>query len=122
MQIIEGTEEILQDFRAVKDNFERDSRQIPKKLQDAWVFMVHLTDAIDSGDYLRAIGWHPQSSAGDLQQFLVDTSDNKNVDYEGFVEGGTTFIAARFPAQKAIERGEFVSSIAAMVEGGFKGR
>ena len=118
--MIKGIAEIIEGFRAVEENFERDAWQIPKKLQDSWAFMIHLTDAIDTGDYLRAVKWHPQASADDMQQFTVDTLENPKVEnYSGFVEGGTKYMEARFPAQKAVEREDFVQTIGSFVEKGF---
>jgi len=120
MGFVQGIGEIIRDFQAVEENFQNDSWQIPKKIGDSWVFMIHLTDAIDTGAMLRAVGWHPQQTEGDLLIWTVDTlTDNPEVDYPGFVEGGTKYMPARFPAQKAIEREDFVQSIAAMIDGGF---
>ncbi len=118
MGFVQGIAEINKHFAQTSENFARDAWQIPKKISDSWVFMIHLTDAIDTGDYLRSVNWHPQTTGGDLQQYLVDTSDNQRVDYPGFVEGGTRIMPARFPAEKAIEREDFTQSIMAMVEQG----
>ena len=120
MEIVQGIGEIIRDFQAVEENFQNDSWQIPKKISDSWVFMIHIVDAIDTGAYLRAVNWHPQQTEGDLLIWTVDTlTDNAEVDYPGFVEGGTKYMSARYPAQKAIEREDFVQSIAAMIDGGF---
>lgn len=120
MGFVQGIGEIIEGFRAVEENFQNDAWQIPKKISDSWVFMIHITDAIDTGDMLRAVGWHPQQTAGDMQQWTVDTlTDNPNVDYPGFVEGGTKYMPARFPAGRGIEREDFVQSIGAMVDRGF---
>ena len=118
--MLQGIAEIRQAFAAVKENFERDAWKISKELSDSWVYMIHIVDAIDSGDMLRAVNWHPQQTGGDLKQWTVDTSDNPDVNYPGLVEGGTEYMAARFPAQKAIEREDFVQSITDMVERGFE--
>lgn len=119
MKMVQGGGEIVRAFAKTQSDFERDAWQIPKKLQDSWAFLIHLTDAIDTGDYLRAIKWHPQATADDMQQYLVDTDENPKVDYPGFVEGGTKFMAARFPAEKGIEREDFVQTVASLIEGGF---
>lgn len=121
MAFIQGIEEIRQAFAQVEENFERDSWRIPKKISDSWVFMIHIADAIDTGDYLRSVNYREGSeveNVGDFMQWTVDTLDNEDVDYPGFVEGGTDRMSARFPAQKAIEREDFVSSIDAMADRG----
>lgn len=119
MRVVKGIGEILEGFAHTQENVERDAWQIAKKIQDSWAFMIHLTDAIDKGDYLRAVRWHPQETGDDMQQFTVDTSDNPKVDYPGFVEGGTKYMAGRFPASRAVEREDFVQTMAAWVENGF---
>lgn len=121
MGFVQGIEEIRRDFAAMEENFRDDAWQIPKKISDSWVMMIHLTDAIDTGDMLRSVGWHASASEGDMRQWIVDTSDNREVDYEGFVEGGTQQMPARFPARRAIEREDFVTSITDLVERGFTG-
>jgi hypothetical protein len=120
MGFVQGIGEIRKGFRDVEENFQNDSWIIPKKISDSWVYMIHITDAIDTGDMLRAVNWHPQATAGDLKQWTVDTlTDNPEVDYPGFVEGGTKFMEARYPAQKGIEREDFAQSITDMVDRGF---
>jgi len=120
MGFVQGIDEIRRGFRDVDENFKNDAWKIPKKLSDSWVFMIHITDAIDSGDMLRAVNWHPQTTEDDMKQWIVDTlTDNPEVDYPGFVEGGTKYMEARYPAQRGIEREDFVQSITGMVEGGF---
>ncbi len=116
MNPVSGISEILRAERGIAENFASQPDAIPKKITDAWVLMIHITDAIDSGDYLRAVNFHPVQSGGDLLEYLVDTSDNPKVDYPGFVEGGTKFMAGRYPAQKSIEREDFVPLIRQMVE------
>ena len=118
MKEVSGIGEIIRHFERVAENVTRDAEQIPKKISDSWVLMILLTDAIDSGDMLRAVNFHPVAQENDFSQFVVDTSDNPDVNYEGFVEGGTKFMPARFPAEKAIEREDFVTSITGMVEDG----
>jgi hypothetical protein len=118
MGFVQGIGDIRKGFRDVQENFERDAEKIPKKISDSWVLMIHLVDAIDSGDYLRAVNFHPQQTAGDLKQWTVDTDDNSDVTYPGFVEGGTKLMTARFPAEKAIQREDFVQLIGDMVERG----
>ena len=118
MGFVQGIAEINEDLAKIGHNFRENGWQFAKTVSDEWAFMIHLTDAIDTGDMLRAVNWHPQETGGDLQQFIVDVSDNSNVNYEGFVEGGTKFMAARFPAQKGIERVDFAQSITSFVEGG----
>jgi len=122
MAFIQGIEEIRQAFAQIEENFERDSWQIPKKISDSWVFMIHIVDAIDTGDYLRSVNYRKGSEVeggGDFMQWTVDTLENEKVDYPGFVEGGTDRMAARFPAQKGIEREDFITSINDMVDRGF---
>ena len=116
MAFVQGISEIIDDLEQVGKKVARDGWQIPKKISDSWVFMIHITDAIDKGNMLRAIAWHPQETSAELQQSVIDTSDNEEVTYEGFVEGGTKYMAARFPAQKAIEREDFVQNIFDFVE------
>lgn len=120
MGFVQGIDEIRKGFRDVDENFKNDAWKIPKTLSDSWVFMIHITDAIDSGDMLRAVNWHPQTTEDVMKQWIVDTlTDNPEVDYPGFVEGGTKYMEARYPAQRGIEREDFVQSITGMVEGGF---
>ncbi len=120
MGVVKGIAEIVEGFRAVEENFEQGAWQIPKKLQDSWAFMIHLTDAIDSGDYLRAVKWHYQVTTGEMQMFTVDTLENPEVEkYTGFVEGGTKYVEARFPARRGIEREDFVQTIGGFVDKGF---
>lgn len=120
MEFVQQIAVIKEDLSQVAENFRRNGWQFAKKISDSWGFMIHLTDAIDTGDMLRAVNWHPQGESGELQQFIVDTSDNDKVNYEGFVEGGTKYMAARFPAQKGIERVDFAQTITAFVDGGLR--
>ena len=119
MQVLTGIGDVIKAFERLEETIEENAWAIPKKIQDSWVFMIHLTDAIDTGDYLRSVKWHPQGTEGALRQFIVDTSENPKVDYPGFVEGGTRYMEARFPAQKAIEREDFVQGIGDWIERGF---
>lgn len=119
MEIVQGISEISADLKAVAANFRRNGWQFASKLSQNWVMMIHLTDAIDTGDMFRAVNWHPQETSADFQQFIVDASDNSAVNYEGFVEGGTKFMTGRFPAQKGIERTDFAQMIDSFVESGF---
>lgn len=116
MEQVQTVAEIVGRFKKAGENFERGSGQITKKISDAWVLMINLTDAIDSGDYLRAVAPHPVQTSGELLEYVIDTSDDSNVIYEGFVEGGTKYMEARHPAQKAVEREDFVSTILDLVE------
>lgn len=116
MNPVTGIGEILTAERSIAKSFERNSRLIPKKISDAFVQQIRITDAIDSGDFLRAVNFHPVQTSGDLLQYLIDTSDNPGVNYGGLVEGGTESMPARFPAQRAIESEDFVSTILALVE------
>lgn len=116
MEFIQGIREIREAFDALESSVERDSWQIPKKIEESWAFMIHLTDAIDSGDYLRSVKWHPQQTEDGLMQWTVDTLEDPDVTYPGFVEGGTARMPARFPAQRGIEREDFVQSITQLVE------
>ena len=117
-QPVTGIAETIRHFEKVGENVVSGGKLIPKKISDSWVLMIHLTDAIDSGDYLRAVDVHPVQAMGDLQEYVVDTSNNPAVTYSGFVEGGTKYMPARFPAEKAIEREDFVSSIMDFIEKG----
>lgn len=119
-KVIQGIGEIIQGFAQVEENIERNAWQIPKKIQDSWVFMIHITDAIDTGDYLRSVHWHPATTENEMRQFTVDHSENPKVDYPGFVEGGTRYMPPRFPAQRAIEREDFLQTIGSWIEGGFE--
>ena len=119
-QPVSGIAEIIRHFEKVGENFERGGKYIPKKISESWQLMIHLTDAIDSGDYLRAVDVHPVQGTGDFQEYVVDTSNNPAVVYEGLVEGGTKYMTARFPAEKAIEREDFVTSIMDFVEKGLR--
>lgn len=116
MEQVQSVAEIVRRFEKIGENFERKGGQIPKKITDSWVLMINITDAIDSGDMLRAVNFHPVETSGELLEYVVDTSDNPSVNYEGFVEGGTKNMEARYPAQKGIEREDFVSSIIDFVE------
>lgn len=118
MEFVQGIADIRKGFAEVKENFDEGGEVISRKIEQSWVQMIHLTDAIDSGDYLRAIGSRPISANGEMKTYIVDTEENPDVIYPGFVEGGTKFMAARFPAQKGIEREDFVQSILGFADSG----
>lgn len=118
MKTVDGIAEIIRHFEKVGENVVRSGVQIPKKISDSWVLMINITGSIDSGDMLRAVNHHPVQTSGDLLEYLVDTSDNPNVNYAGMLEGGTVYFEARNIAQRAVEREDFVSSITDPVEKG----
>ena len=118
MTFIQGIAEIRKGFAETKENFDDGGEVIARKIEQSWVLMIHLTDAIDKGNYLRAIDSRPVNASGEMQQFVVDTENNSEVIYSGFVEGGTKYMAARFPAQKGIEREDFVQTILDFADSG----
>lgn len=125
---MQGANEIPQNLRRLEKKFEGDAWQFPKKISDAWVFQIHIVDAIDKGNYLRSVGWREDGAednfqqtigeAGSFQQFIVDTARDPIVTYPGFVEGGTKYMAARFPAQRGIEDVDFAQTFDAFVDYG----
>lgn len=121
MKVLSGIGQIIKAFEETERNIETNAWMIPKKIQDSWVLMIHLTDAIDTGAYLRSVKWHPQGTESEMRQFIVDNAENPDVEkYAGFVEGGTRYMEARFPAQRGIEREDFVPTIADWIERGFQ--
>lgn len=119
MSFVSSMSELTGDLRSVGENFERDGWRFAKEIQDAWIYEIHLKDVILSGDYLRSIGWKATESSEDFQQYVVDSSSNPDVEnYSGFIEGGTENMPARYPAQSAVERVEFVQTIDALIDAG----
>lgn len=119
MSFHSSVSEIIGDLERVGENFERGGWQFAKQIQDAWVFEIHLKQAILTGAYLRAIAWKAGESSGDIRQFIVDESSNPDVEkYSGYIEGGTKYMPARYPAQSGIERVDFVQTIDAFLDAG----
>lgn len=118
--MLEGKREIIKGFADLLEVWERDADLIPRKFSENWIFSIQIVDAVDEGDYLRAVDFHEVSSEPYLQQFQIDTSNNPDVTYEGFVEGGTKYMEARFPAQKGIERTDLVNVFDYLMDKGFR--
>lgn len=119
MSFTQSVSEIIGDLERVEDNFEKNGWQFAKQIAQSWVYEIHLKDAILSGDYLRSIAWKEGESSADVQQYVVDSSSNPKVEnYSSYVEGGTKYMPARYPAKSAVERVDsaFVQTMDALLD------
>lgn len=98
---------MIQGFDTIVNAFKRldtaDFSAIPTEVENRYEEQVFQKDAIDTGDFIQSIGWHPLIQSPEVHSYEVDTSNNPDVFYEGFVDQGTKFITPRYMARGAIE-------------------
>lgn len=117
-KITETIQEVVQRFDNLITVFYRDGWKLAKNIADNYILEIQVQYIIDTGRFLRSIGWREQVHAADdhFQQYFIDSSRDYFVTYDGFIEGGTKFMPARYPAQKGIERTDFELHIDSLVE------
>jgi hypothetical protein len=112
-EIIQGKNQVLDALKRLEGTIGRDGWKIAKAISDNYVFEVRIVDAIDSGDFLRAIDWRAAGSTDGSFQYLIDSSKNADVTYDDIVErgsrneDGTVRVKGRFPARRGIEKTNF---------------
>lgn len=105
---------------AIEGFQDADWSTIADEVKMAYKDEVFRANAIRTGAFIRSINWHAVEESPDLHEYLVDTSDDPIVTYDGFVDQGTRYIVPRYMARKAIENLQLVDTVDAIVDGVFQ--
>lgn len=115
--ILQGAETVL---RALHEFESADWSPIAVAIKNSWEEEIFVVDAIDTGRMIRSVDWREQvTSFGDDLEFFIDTSDDPLVTYDGYVEGGTKYMKARYPARRGVENADFKQTIDVIIDDSF---
>ena len=118
--MIQGQLDVIQAFERLE---RADWSPVAVEIVNRYEEQIYIVDAIDTGRFIQSIDWRESVSAGfDRRDYFVDSSSDSMVTYDGFVEGGTKYMAARYPARRALQQlylGAAIESVLDRSLGGF---
>lgn len=103
--MIIGGDKVLSDFERFTRNWDREADQIPAEIKASVVREIVRTGSIDTTRMIQAVNYHG-GVVTDGHHFTIDTSDDNEVTYDGFVDqpGVTRNWPGRFFNLRGIER------------------
>ena len=115
--ILQGADAVL----AALHSFESaDWSPVAVAIKNSWEEEIFVVDAIDTGRMIRSIDWREEvTSYGDDLEFFIDGTDDPLMTYDGYVEGGTKYMKARYPARRGVENAEFKQTIDVIIDTNF---
>lgn len=116
--MMQGMGAVLQGFRRLEN---ADYVGFAAEVKNGYEEQVYVVDAIDTGRFIRSIDYRAGSQGPDRREFFIDSSSDVLVTYDAFVEAGTKFMAARWPARRSLELLDFTAAADALVEDAFSG-
>lgn len=109
--------EIVQTLERLKT---ADMDPFASAVKTAYQEEVYVVDAIDTGRFIQSIDYYQTGASGpDNVSYNVDSSKDPLVTYDGFVEAGTIYMNARWPAKRALENLSLLSAADALVQDAF---
>lgn len=99
-------EQVISDFDKYAREWEASRAIIPRHIRNNIVYQIMVTNAIDTGRFLRAVDFREESFEQNGYRFLIDSARDAEVTYDDIVERGRKDGAnypGRFPYRKGIE-------------------
>jgi hypothetical protein len=84
---------VINDLDSYERNWARRSDEIPREIYVNILAQIVATDSIDTGRFYRALDFR-EEAYGQGYRYLIDSSRDEEVTYEGFLEFGTKRVNA----------------------------
>lgn len=85
--------EVIADIDSYVRNWNRRRDEIPYEIKSSIISQIVRTRSIDTTRFIRSIDFREQA-AGDGYRYLIDSSRDREVTYDGFLEFGTSNVNA----------------------------
>lgn len=116
-RVVQGIDDVLTAFRGFVNS---DWTAIANEITSSFEEQVYVVDAIDTGRFIRSIDWLEGEARDAFVQYLISTQRDVFVTYDGFIEFGTRFMKARYPAKLGIENADISGTIDNVVDDAFQ--
>lgn len=104
---ITGSELVSKALDALTESVKAGGKDLAEEIVRAKKEQITIKKAIDTARWLLSVDWREQINDSDVRRFVIDSSSNPAVTYDGFVDLGTIYIEPRNISREAIETADF---------------